>query len=182
MLDWLRAYTYRRYHAAPVYCQALSAYRFIRNGLSVLAPRGCTRLARLQPVLCESLLDCPYTPEAPGPRASQLLADSMCWRPDSNRLTRRQSKRRFPLTPPPGLNGVSPAAERGPNVAARHSPVSHHAAPAQLCFQRSMPRTTRNAPIHPVRRPSIAFYPQPFGWFGATALTRGLFIGRALPV
>ena len=47
MLDWLRAYTYRRYHAAPVYCQALSAYRFIRNGLSVLAPRGCTRLARL---------------------------------------------------------------------------------------------------------------------------------------
>ena len=27
-----------------MHCQALSAYRFIRNGLSVLAPRGCTRL------------------------------------------------------------------------------------------------------------------------------------------
>jgi len=60
----------------------------------------------------------------------------MCWRPDSNRLTRRQSKRRFPLTPPPGLNGVSPAAERESSVAARQGPVSHHAAPAQLeCHQ-----------------------------------------------
>jgi len=27
-------------------------------------------------------------------------------------------------------------------------------------------------PSPPIRHPSIAFYPQPFGWFGATTLAR----------